>query len=365
MTRIEIAIPGEQPYDLALGSDSLLRLGQEIKRLGIASQILIITDTEVSSRYLLQARAALEHEGYHASVVTIPSGEEAKSVACVAEVWHAMAECGLSRDSVMIALGGGVVGDLAGFAASTFMRGVRVIQVPTTLLSMVDSSVGGKTAINLDSGKNLVGTFFQPCLVCADVSVLQTLPDREWACGCGEIAKSAVIDSEEFFIWLADHARDLAHRTPDVVQETIERCIRFKADVVVRDKQETAGLRECLNYGHTLAHAIEAIAGYGVYAHGHAVAEGMRFAARLSAGLGCCDLDFVTAQDELLDALDLPLISLDASVADVMDSMKRDKKVRHGILRFVVPRGFGKWEVRELADEAVAPYVQAWLGRVG
>lgn len=361
MTRVHIDIPQERPYDVIIEAGCLEGLGKELKALGIASQVMIITDEEVSRRYLSDAKGSLEQAGYRVSVITAPSGEEAKSTECAAEIWSAMAECGLTRDSVVVALGGGVVGDLAGFTASTYMRGLRVVQVPTTLLSMVDSSVGGKTAINLGQGKNLVGTFCQPILVCADSIVLSSLPEREWACGCGEIIKSAVIDSEDFFFWLTYHAQDLHDRVPAVVEEAIARCVRFKASVVVRDKEETAGIRECLNYGHTLAHAIEAYAGYGVYSHGHAVAQGMRFAARLSAGLRQGDLEWVTAQDQLLDALELPEIPLKASAEDLLALMKVDKKVRQGRLRFVLPSSCGEWQVQELDDDVVLEYLQAWV----
>lgn len=362
MSRLEVAIPREQPYEVIIGQGVLSSLGSELRNLGLSTiHALIITDNEVSVRYLPQAKYSLEQVSFQVDVITIPSGEEAKSIACVSEVWQAMADCGLTRDSVVIALGGGVVGDLAGFSASTYMRGIPFVQVPTTLLSMVDSSVGGKTAINLESGKNLVGTFYQPLLVCADVSLLQSLPEREWACGCGEIAKSAVIDSEEFFAWLMGNAQEMQARIPVVVQEAIERCIRFKASVVIEDKHETSGIRECLNYGHTLAHAIETYAGYGVYSHGQAVAEGMRFAARLAAGLSKTNLDFVLHQDELLAALNLAEISLDASADELMSIMRHDKKVRQGCLRFVLPCSYGSWEVMELTDEVVYQYVSAWL----
>lgn len=359
--RILVDIPDERPYEVHLGTFASAWLGDDLRQLDINSKILVITDSVVRDQYAAALRKTLETSGYEVDVITVPAGESAKSIACAAEIWHAMSDCGLTRDSVVVAFGGGVVGDLAGFCASTYMRGLRVVQVPTTLLSMVDSSVGGKTAINLDSGKNLVGTFYQPIAVCADTSILLTLPEREWQCGCGEIAKSAVIDSPDFFNWLRLHAQGLASRDQAIVQEVIERCVTFKAKVVEQDKTESAGVRECLNYGHTLAHAIEAKAGYGVYSHGHAVAEGMRFAARLAVGLGLADIEFMYAQDELLDELGLPPISLDASAQDVLALMKHDKKSRHGVVRFVLPHDFGSWEVRELSDDLILEYVSAWL----
>lgn len=361
MTRIIVDIPGEKPYDVQVATGLLAGLGAEVRKLDPSNpKALIITDGEVAERYLPTAKASLEDAGYTTSVITVPSGEEAKSVACASEIWHAMVDCGLNRDSIVVALGGGVVGDLAGFTGSTFMRGLPIVQVPTTLLSMVDSSVGGKTAINLESGKNLVGTFCQPILVSADVDVLVSLPEREWACGCGEIAKSAAIDSDEFFFWLVDHAEDMAARNPEVVKEAVQRCITFKAGVVARDQEETKGVRECLNYGHTLAHAIETEAGYGVYSHGHAVAQGMRFAARLAVAKLGASMEFVEAQDALLDALGLPELELKAEPERLLSLMKGDKKVRSGHLRFVLPRDVGVWEVVQLEDDFVLPYLDAW-----
>ena len=360
MARIVVEIPGERAYDVVVSAGQIDRLGAEMRAFDTNQKALIITDAEVAERYLDPAKASLKQVGYQVSVITVPAGESAKSVECASEIWHAMVECGLNRDSVVVALGGGVVGDLAGFTGSTFMRGLRIVQVPTTLLSMVDSSVGGKTAINLESGKNLVGTFCQPSLVCADVATLATLPEREWACGCGEIAKSAVIDSEDFFFWLYSHTDQLAAREPETVKEAVQRCIVFKASVVARDQEETKGVRECLNYGHTLAHAIETEAGYGVYSHGHAVAQGMRFASRLAVAHLGASMEFVQTQDALLDALGLPELRLKAEPERLLHLMKGDKKVRSGKLRFVLPRACGEWEVCELEDEFVLEYLQAW-----
>lgn len=360
MARIVVDIPGERAYDVLVSGGALNSLGIELRKLDANPKALVITDSEVAARYLPAAKASLEAQGYQVSVITVPAGEGAKSVACASEIWSAMVDCGLSRDSLVVALGGGVVGDLAGFTGSTFMRGLRIVQVPTTLLSMVDSSVGGKTAINLEAGKNLVGTFCQPMLVLADVSTLETLPQREWACGCGEIAKSAVIDSEEFFFWLYEHAEEMAARKPEVVQEAVKRCIVFKATVVARDQEETKGVRECLNYGHTLAHAIETEAGYGVYSHGHAVAQGMRFAARLAVVKLGASMEFVSAQDILLDALGLPELEFKAKPERLLQLMKGDKKVRSGKLRFVLPSACGQWEVCELEDDFVLEYLAAW-----
>jgi 3-dehydroquinate synthase len=360
MSKVVVDIVGHAPYEVRVAPGAIAKLGTALRALDTNPQALIITDSEVASRYLDPLRSSLEAADYHCSVITVASGEEAKSIACAAEIWNAMAECKLNRDSLVVALGGGVVGDLAGFTGSTFMRGLPIVQVPTTLLSMVDSSVGGKTAINLDAGKNLVGTFAQPLFVCADIDTLVTLPEREWACGCAEIAKSALIDSDDFFFWLCAHAQELADRDMHVTQEAVVRSIVFKAQVVAADEQETKGVRECLNYGHTLAHAIETCAGYGHFSHGAAVAEGMRFAARLAAAHLGTSIDLVRSQDELLDTLGLPALDFHADPDRLLELMFSDKKVRSNTLRFVLPRDVGEWEVTTLDPDFVLDHLVAW-----
>lgn len=365
-TKVVVNIPGEVAYNVRIGAGVLASLGQSMRNvpsLAGAEQVLVITDTNVGPLYLSRAKASLTEVGYHVSDICVPAGEEAKSIAVIGEVWEAMAALALERDCVVVALGGGCVGDLAGFAAATYMRGVQVVQVPTTLLSMVDSSVGGKTGVNLTAGKNLVGAFKQPAFVCADTDVLATLPPREWACGCGEVAKSALIDGDEFFFWLSDQAQAMAARQADVVAEAIARCVVFKADVVAQDKTESRGVRECLNYGHTLAHAIEKISGYGTYSHGHAVAEGMRFAARMGMRLADMPVELAQAQGQLLDDLGLPELGWEASPAQVLDVMKRDKKARHGQVRVVCLRDVGQWQLQDVADDVILEELEAYFAQ--
>lgn len=364
MTKVVVEIPGQKPYAIRVGEGMLSTLAQEAAAQTSSGRVFLITDSHVADLYLDAVRTALREEGLAVSSVCLDAGEEAKSIECAGEIWDAMAECKLDRGSLVIALGGGVIGDLAGFCASTFMRGIPVIQVPTTLLAMVDSSVGGKTAINLDAGKNLVGTFHQPSYVCADTSLLASLPEREWVCGCGEIAKTAVIADDEFFFWLTDNASALAARDMAVTEEAVCRSVLFKAQVVARDARETQGVRECLNFGHTLAHAIEKNAGYGTYAHGHAVAQGMRFAARLSAAVAGLPLEFVAAQDALLDELGLTQIECPAEPEEMLAAMKTDKKNRGGQIRFVLLRDVGDWFVEALSDELILEHLGAWKASV-
>lgn len=362
-TKIIVELPGARDYAVRIGSGILDALGENMRsidQLACTTDVLIVTDSNVAPLYLAQTKAALARVGFKVADVVVPAGEDSKSLEVAGEIWSAMAQLALGRDCAVVALGGGVVGDLAGFVAAAYLRGVPVVQVPTTLLSMVDSSVGGKTAVNLPEGKNLVGSFHQPAFVCADVDTLATLPEREWRCGCGEIAKSAAIDSDDFFFWMLDHAEALAARDSAVTAEAVQRCVVFKADVVARDERETTGVRECLNYGHTLGHAIEVASGFGVFSHGEAVAEGMRFAAELARSQGGVADGFAEAQASLLDALGLARLNVQASAADLLEAMKRDKKNRGGQIRFVLARDVARWEVAPVPDDAILAVLNGW-----
>ncbi|MEG1397188.1 MAG: 3-dehydroquinate synthase [Raoultibacter sp.] len=358
--KIVVNIPDEVSYEVRVGTSQLEGFGARLCGATRAASALLITDSTVASLYAAEVRTSLIAAGFKVIKIVVPAGEQSKSIGCATEIWQAMAAARLSRDCVVVALGGGVVGDLAGFAASTYMRGVDFAQVPTTLLAMVDAAVGGKTGVNLEAGKNLVGTFLQPCYVCASTDVLATLPDREWACGCAEIVKSALIDSDDFFFWLIHVAPALRARNEEVVQEAIARCVIFKAAVVAADCRENAGVRECLNYGHTLGHAIESLAGYGSYSHGQAVAEGMRFAAGLAASLFECGSEVADAQNDLLDVLGLPPLDFSADPQEVLEAMMNDKKTRDGHLRFVVLRDVGAWEIVTVEPDVVLEQLAVW-----
>ena len=360
-TKVIVSLPGEHDYSVRIGSGIIAALGRnlrEIERFSTIRDALVITDSNVGPLYLAQVKASLGQAGFKAADIVVPAGENSKSLEIAGEIWSAMAQLGMGRDCTVVALGGGVIGDLAGYVAASYMRGVPVVQVPTTLLAMVDSSVGGKTAVNLPEGKNLVGAFWQPSFVCADTDTLATLPDREWRCGCGEVAKSAVIDSDDFFFWLTDHAHELANRDDEITQEAIARCVVFKADVVAQDKTESEGVRECLNYGHTLGHAIESCARFGTFSHGACVAEGMRFATRLTQSIAPETAEeaveaFAEAQAELLDALGLEPLDHGLAPEELLAAMKHDKKVRSGELRFVLVDDIASWRVKALSDNLV------------
>ena len=363
-TKVIVNIPGEEAYDVRIGGGVLANLGAHLRRLPAfaeSDRALVVTDENVAPLYRANAKEALAQAGFRVSDIAVPAGEGSKSVEVAGEIWEAMASLALGRDCVVVALGGGVVGDVAGFVAATYMRGCKFVQIPTSLLAMVDSSVGGKTGVNLAAGKNLVGAFKQPAYVCADTATLATLDEREWACGCAEIAKASVIDSDEFFFWMADHAVAIAAREAEAVSEAIARCVVFKADVVAMDKTESKGVRECLNYGHTLGHAVEKLAGYGTFTHGEGVAEGMRFAARMAIDLVGAAPEFVEAQDELLDALGLPPLAWSAEPEALLDAMKRDKKARGGHVRFVLPRDVGEWELVGVDDATILSHLRTWV----
>ena len=267
-----------------------------------------------------------------------------------------MLEEGADRKSIVVAVGGGVVGDLAGFVAATYARGVGFFQVPTTLLAQVDSSVGGKVGINLPGAKNMVGAFWQPLGVLIDVETLATLPEREYRAGLAEVVKYGVILDEEFFTYLEENTAAINDQDASVLTRVVQRCCRLKADVVEQDEREITGLRAVLNYGHTFGHALEAAGGYGQILHGEAVSIGMMCAARLAARMGRVGDDFVARQQKLLDALSLPIATPEFDPDKLLDLMYRDKKAEAGKLRFVLPDRIGHVEVVKDVnpDDAVA-----------
>ncbi|MDO5118178.1 MAG: 3-dehydroquinate synthase [Eggerthellaceae bacterium] len=369
--RIVASLPGHDPYDIRVGEGVLDRLGQDVRsltRIAHVVQAAIITDQNVGPLYAKRAAASLRQAGYRAHILTIPAGEATKTIDVASELWQALAQLGCTRDSTIVSLGGGVVGDIAGFVGATYMRGVPVIHVPTTLLAMIDASVGGKTALDLPQGKNLIGAFKQPEYVCADLTVLSTLPSEQWASGLAELAKMAIITSDEFFFWLCDHASDLADgdaacsEHADVVAEALTRAISAKVDVVAQDEFDVKGVRALLNYGHTLGHALEVLSGYAV-PHGLAVAEGMRFAVRLACDVCGTSLDVVKAQDDLLDALKIPAVPLTPTANKLLASMHADKKATAQKIRFVLPEDIARLGLYEVDDETLSTHLKAWVSQ--
>lgn len=325
-------------------------------RLDDLSHALVISDEAVADPWANQLCETLSglkrgQDAIRVASTTVPSGEPSKSLAEFERLLEWVLEHGGDRRSVVFAVGGGVAGDLAGYVAASFARGIRFVQVPTTLLAMVDSSVGGKTGINLPGAKNMVGAFWQPAAVLIGTEVLSTLPDRSYLSGLAEVVKYGVIDDAEFFDWLEVNAGALVDRDEAAMRHAIAKSCESKARVVGADERETSGRRAILNYGHTFGHAIEATAGYGTLLHGEAISIGMQMAARLAIDLGMCDAGLLDRQTKLLEACRLPITFEPASADEMLPVMMRDKKVAHGKLRFILPTKIGHVDLVGGIDE--------------
>jgi 3-dehydroquinate synthase len=354
-----VRIATDPAYEVRIGRGILGEVGRATSEF---SRRAVVTDDRVAPLYLARL-------GFDAPSMAVPAGEPSKRMPTLERVLEFLAASDLDRSSCVIALGGGVVGDLAGMAASLFMRGIPVVQVPTTLLAQVDASVGGKTAVDLAAGKNLAGTFHQPAAVLADPETLATLPEEEYRSGLGEVVKAALIEGEAALAWLEGNSRPLVRRDPGALEEAVERCVRTKAHIVVGDPRER-GARKILNLGHTFAHAIERAAGYGRVPHGIAVAVGLSLALRASRAAGLLDDAVLSARvAALLAALELPgdLRALrSASGArlapeELVAGMRHDKKGAAGRPRLVLPRAAGRIEV----DVEVDPDLLAEIVRTG
>lgn len=313
----------------------------------------MIADSAVAATHAAVVVASVRAAGIDVAALTVPSGEASKSAAQAERLWTEFGRLAVDRGTHVVAVGGGVVGDLVGFVAATFARGLPLWQVPTTLVAQVDSAIGGKTGINLAAGKNLVGAFWQPRGVVADTDTLATLPDREFVSGIAEIIKYGMILDAEFFAWLEEHAAALLAREPQALTKAVERSAAIKAGVVEVDEREISGQRAALNYGHTFAHAYETAAGYGRLLHGEAVAIGMARAVRLAAALGRVPQDVVARQDRLIEACGLPTAPDVTAPCDseiLLAIMGRDKKTLDGRLRFVLPSRIGSVDVVDGVD---------------
>jgi len=332
-------------YEIRIGRGLLARLGRECARLGLGERCAIVTDTNVGRCYARPAFNALCRAGFCPVLVFVPAGEQAKNLRTVCACYDQLAQHRLERRSFLVALGGGVVGDLAGFVAATYLRGLPFVQVPTTLLAQVDSSVGGKVGVNLKAGKNLVGAFHQPRLVLCDLDTLRTLPEREFRAGLAEVIKYGVIRDAALFARLEAEMPKLLRRDCRTLAEVIARCCAIKAQVVGRDETE-AGPRAILNFGHTVGHALEAVSRYGRYLHGEAIALGQVAAARLSARLRGLPEAQVRRIAALLTRAGLPttLRLTPTRRRRLVAAMHLDKKVRGGQLRFVLARRIGRVE---------------------
>ncbi|MGC6360102.1 3-dehydroquinate synthase [Bisgaard Taxon 45] len=330
----------ERRYPIYIGAGLLSN--EECYPLKSGDKVMIVTNPTIAQHYLSQVTETLTRKGCQVEHVAIPDGEQYKTLDSLNLIFTALLQGNHSRDTTIIALGGGVIGDVAGYAAASYQRGVRFIQIPTTLLAQVDSSVGGKTAVNHALGKNMIGAFYQPCAVIIDTLTLNSLPKREINAGLAEVIKYGAILDLPFFTWLEQHIDSLVTLEPEYLQTCIARCCQIKADVVARDETEK-GDRALLNLGHTFGHAIETHLGYGHWLHGEAVAVGMLMAAVLSEKLGHLTLTEVARLEKLLARANLPTVSPDSMQPDdYLPHMMRDKKVLAGKLRLVLLMSLGQ-----------------------
>lgn len=362
---IRVSLPGDatptsdRSYDIVIGAGAMDSIGAALRSAG-ARRAVVIADSAIVEPHAARVAAVLGAASIDAAVLAVPAGEASKSVAEAGRLWGELARLAVDRGTHIVAVGGGVVGDLAGFVAATFVRGLPVWQVPTTLVAQVDSAIGGKTGINLTAGKNLVGAFWQPRGVFADIDALATLPRREFTSGLAEVVKYGMILDAEFFHWLEAHATRILARDATALVHVVERSAALKAHVVERDEHERTGLRAVLNYGHTFGHAFETAAGYGTLLHGEAVAIGMAAAAQLAESLGRIGPDIVSRQQQLLTALELPAtvaaygqLAKPATADELLAIMARDKKTLGGRLRFVLPSRIGHVELVDGVDPAL------------
>ena len=358
-------------YEIVLGCGILAQAGARIRAVSAASSAALVSDATVAALYGDRVAAAMLAHGFTVSRHVVLPGEVSKSWSQAGRLLEEFAAAGLDRGSVVVALGGGVIGDLAGFCAASYMRGIALVHLPTTLLAQVDSAIGGKTGVDLEAGKNLAGAFWPPRLVLADTAVLATLPPAEWTNGLVEAAKAALLAGGAPLERLESDLTPLLWREPGAVTNAVHDSAAFKADVVSEDLRES-GRRECLNLGHTLGHALELVVGYGVLPHGLAVAEGMRFAAGLAERLSVGSAATTARIDALLDAIGAGddacssalASSAGALTADgLLAAMKGDKKSRDGSVRFVLLARPGQWVVRPIDDATLLQELGEWVSR--
>jgi 3-dehydroquinate synthase len=345
---------GERSYPIHIGSGLLGWLGSEIARHTKATRAAVVTVPEVGRRYAGKLLRSLREAGLEAGRIAVRDGDSHKDLREAGRLYEALLDFGADRASVVVALGGGTVGDLAGFAAATFLRGLPLVQVPTTLLAMVDASVGGKVGVNLPRGKNLVGAFHQPRLVGIDVDTLASLPVRQRAAGLAEVVKTGLLRDAAFFERLERDAEKLLRLESDALLPTIERACAIKAEIVAEDERES-GRRMLLNLGHTLGHAIEALSRYRGILHGEAVAMGMVFAARRSEALGLCPPGVAERVEALLGRIGLPTSLPRYPRRAYLAALRVDKKRREARIQFVALRGIGRAELVPLTPAEILP----------
>jgi 3-dehydroquinate synthase len=339
MKCITVAL-GDRPYPIHVGEGALSVLPDTLAQVGAKGAVAIVTDSNVAPLYAEQVANLIEQAGLTATVCAFPAGEANKRISQIEYLCGAFLEAGLDRSSMVIALGGGVVGDVAGYAAASFMRGIPFIQIPTTIVAQVDSSVGGKTGVNHPLAKNIIGAFHQPVAVITDLALLRSLPDRELRAGLAEAIKHGIIADAELFTYMVEHAAAILDKDLSALETPVLRSCEIKAGVVAEDEKEY-GLRAILNYGHTFGHGVEAASNYDTFLHGEAIAIGMEAASRLSRHLDMVDDAFVDAQTACFTAYGLPTTWGAMPVDSTLEAMKHDKKVRAGTMKFILADRMG------------------------
>jgi len=342
----------ERSYPIYFDYEGFDRVGDLIKKHVRSSKTFVITDSNVYPLYFEKIEESLKKSGFDVTHEVIPAGETSKTMEMAQRLLEVAYDSGLLRDSSIIALGGGVVGDIAGFVAATYMRGIDFIQIPTTLLAQVDSSVGGKVAVNLKKGKNIVGAFYQPKMVYIDISVLRTLSKREVLGGLAEVIKYGVIRDFDLFTYVEENLDNILRLEKEDLIHIVRRSCEIKAKIVSLDEKEES-LRAILNFGHTIGHAIEALTGYEKYIHGEAVAIGMVYEARLAFNLGYIDEGYLERIVNLIKGSGLPTDYEGIEKTDMLNVIKLDKKMREGKINFVLPIGFGKVDIVSVREEDV------------
>ncbi|BAY25057.1 3-dehydroquinate synthase [Calothrix sp. NIES-2100] len=359
---INVNLP-QQCYEIAIAPGSLEQLGEKMSSLQLGKKVLLVSNPTIFKHYGEKAIASLQAAGFAVASCILPPGERYKNLNSIQKIYDAALENRLERSATIVALGGGVIGDMAGFAAATWLRGIHVVQVPTTLLAMVDSAIGGKTGVNHPQGKNLIGAFHQPRLVLIDPQVLKTLPMREFRAGMAEVIKYGVIWDAELFAQMeaSKHLNQLRYIKPELIESILIKSCQAKADVVSKDEKE-AGLRAILNYGHTIGHAIESLTGYRVVNHGEAVGIGMVAAGQIALELGMWQQEDTERQNALITKAGLPTqLPSGLDIEAIIDALQLDKKVKAGKVRFVLPTQMG---VVTVTDEVPADIIRQVLQKM-
>ena len=354
MPNVHVSL-AHRSYDIQIGRELLAATAARCRdwcRLDTPGSALVVTDNNLADSHAATVLDSFQTDGWLVGRHVLEPGETSKSLAVTESMYDSLVELPADRETLVVAVGGGGVGDVAGFVAATYARGIRFVQVPTTLLAQVDSSVGGKVAVNHPRAKNLIGAFHQPAGVLVDTTTLESLPERDYRSGLAEVIKYGVILDADFFDHLEDNVAGLCDRNLDLLESVIARSCQLKAKIVEQDERETTGVRAVLNYGHTFAHAHEALAGYGELLHGEAVSIGMVQASRLAERLGRIDEDTTRRQVKLLEAVGLPVCAPKGPTIDeLMARMRLDKKTAGGKLRFVLPTRMGHVELVDGVDE--------------